>query len=120
MRALTWHDEEDVRVDDVPDPEIEEPTDAIIDVTATAICGSDLHLYDGYMPSMQEGDVLGHEPMGEVIEVGSEVETLQEGDRVVVTRADGSTGEPDPRRAVRRMLIEHERAVLTGGPSPWA
>ena len=84
MKALTWHGEEDVRVDDVPEPEIENPTDAIIDVTATAICGSDLHLYDGYMPSMQEGDVLGHEPMGEVIEVGSDVETIEEGDRVVV------------------------------------
>ncbi|WP_049998762.1 MULTISPECIES: zinc-dependent alcohol dehydrogenase [Halococcaceae] len=84
MRALAWHGEEDVRVDDVPEPEIENPTDAIIDVTATAICGSDLHLYDGYMPSMQEGDVLGHEPMGEVIEVGSDVETIEEGDRVVV------------------------------------
>ena len=84
MRALAWHGEEDVRVDDVPEPEIENPTDAVIDITATAICGSDLHLYDGYMPSMQEGDVLGHEPMGEVIEVGDEVETLEEGDRVVV------------------------------------
>ncbi|WP_176696599.1 alcohol dehydrogenase catalytic domain-containing protein, partial [Haloparvum sedimenti] len=84
MRALTWHGENDVRIDDVPDPEIENPTDAVIDITATAICGSDLHLYDGYMPSMEEGDVLGHEPMGEVIEVGDEVETLEEGDRVVV------------------------------------
>ena len=84
MKALTWHGEEDVRVDDVPNPEIEDPTDAIIDITATAICGSDLHLYDGYMPAMEEGDVLGHEPMGEVIEVGEQVETLQEGDRVVV------------------------------------
>lgn len=55
MRALTWQGEGNVRIDDVPDPEIEEPTDAIIDITATAICGSDLHLYDGYMPSMQEG-----------------------------------------------------------------
>lgn len=84
MRALTWHGEEDVRVDDVPRPEIETPTDAIIEITATAICGSDLHLYGGFMPTMEEGDVLGHEPMGEVIEVGNEVETLQEGDRVVV------------------------------------
>ena len=84
MRALTWHGENDVRIDDVPDPEIENPTDAVIDITATAICVSDLHLYDGYMPSMEEGDVLGHEPMGEVIEVGDEVETLEEGDRVVV------------------------------------
>ncbi|SER79551.1 zinc-dependent alcohol dehydrogenase [Natrinema salaciae] len=84
MRALTWHGEKDVRVDDVPEPEIINPTDAIIEVTATAICGSDLHLYNGYMPGMREGDVLGHEPMGEVIEVGSDVETLEVGDRVVV------------------------------------
>lgn len=84
MRALCWHGEKDVRIDDVPDPEIVNPTDAIIEVTATAICGSDLHLYNDRVPSMREGDVLGHEPMGEVIEVGSEVETLQEGDRVVV------------------------------------
>ncbi|WP_222917720.1 zinc-dependent alcohol dehydrogenase [Natrinema sp. SYSU A 869] len=84
MRALTWHGEQDVRIDDVPEPEIVNPTDAIIEVTATAICGSDLHLYNGYMPGMREGDVLGHEPMGEVIEVGDEVETLEEGDRVVV------------------------------------
>ena len=84
MRALCWYGKEDVRVDDVPDPEIVNPHDAIIEVTATAICGSDLHLYDGYVPTMREGDVLGHESMGEVIEVGSAVESLQEGDRVVV------------------------------------
>ncbi|WP_137287315.1 zinc-dependent alcohol dehydrogenase [Halorussus salinisoli] len=84
MRALCWHGEGDVRVDTVPDPEIVNPHDAIIEITATAICGSDLHLYDGYVPTMQEGDVLGHEPMGEVVEVGSAVENLQEGDRVVV------------------------------------
>ncbi|WP_121741938.1 zinc-dependent alcohol dehydrogenase [Natronorubrum halophilum] len=84
MRALTWHGEKDVRVDEVPKPEIVNPTDAIVEITATAICGSDLHLYNGKMPSMREGDVLGHEPMGEVVEVGSEVETLERGDRVVV------------------------------------
>ena len=84
MRALTWHGEEDVRVEEVPDPEIVNPNDAIIEVTATAICGSDLHLYDGHVPTMREGDVLGHEPMGEVVEVGSSVETLEVGDRVVV------------------------------------
>ncbi|GAB7018501.1 zinc-dependent alcohol dehydrogenase [Halostagnicola bangensis] len=84
MKALVWHDEKDVRVDEVPKPEIANPTDAIIEITATAICGSDLHLYNGYMPGMREGDVLGHEPMGEVIEVGSEVDRLEVGDRVVV------------------------------------
>lgn len=84
MDALTWHGEVDVRLEDVPKPKIEEPTDAIIEVTATAICGSDLHLYNDFMPGMEEGDVLGHEPMGEVVEVGEGVENLREGDRVVV------------------------------------
>ncbi|WP_440769311.1 zinc-dependent alcohol dehydrogenase [Natronorubrum sp. DTA28] len=84
MRALTWHGEQDVRIDEVPRPEIANPTDAIIEITATAICGSDLHLYNGIMPGMREGDVLGHEPMGTVVEVGDEVETLEVGDRVVV------------------------------------
>ncbi|WP_135827821.1 zinc-dependent alcohol dehydrogenase [Halorussus halobius] len=84
MRALTWHGKEDVRVEEVPDPEIVNPRDAIIEVTATAICGSDLHLYDDHVPTMREGDVLGHEPMGEVVEVGDAVENLAEGDRVVV------------------------------------
>ena len=84
MRALCWHGEGDVRVDEVPKPEIVNPTDAIIEVTATAICGSDIHLYNGFVPGMREGDVLGHEPMGNVIEVGDDVETLDVGDRVVV------------------------------------
>jgi len=84
MRALTWHGKRDVRVEDVPRPELVNPTDAIVEVTATAICGSDLHLYHGRVPSMREGDVLGHEAMGEVVEVGETVETLEAGDRVVV------------------------------------
>jgi len=84
MRALTWHGKHDVRVEEVPRPELVNPNDAIIEVTATAICGSDLHLYNDRVPSMREGDVLGHEPMGEVIEVGEGVETLEVGDRVVV------------------------------------
>ncbi|MDL5361393.1 zinc-dependent alcohol dehydrogenase [Halalkalicoccus sp. NIPERK01] len=84
MKALRWHGEGDVRVDEVPKPEIEEPTDAIVEITATAICGSDLHLYNDFMPGMEEGDILGHEPMGEVVETGEAVENLQEGDRVVV------------------------------------
>ena len=66
MRAVRWHGKKDVRVDTVPDPEIVNPRDAIIRVTSTAICGSDLHLYDGMIPSMQAGDILGHEFMGEV------------------------------------------------------
>jgi hypothetical protein len=84
MRALCWHGKGDVRVDTVPDPKIQHPRDAIIKVTACAICGSDLHLYDGYQPTMESGDILGHENMGEVIELGSEVTNLNVGDRVVV------------------------------------
>lgn len=84
MRALVWHGKHDVRVDTVPDPQIQSPTDAIVRVTSTAICGSDLHLYDGMMPTMKAGDILGHEPMGEVVEVGRDVTRLKVGDRVVV------------------------------------
>jgi threonine dehydrogenase-like Zn-dependent dehydrogenase len=84
MKALTFHGKRDVRVDDVPDPAIEQPTDAIIRVTSTAICGSDLHLYEVLGMFIDEGDVLGHEPMGIVEEVGSDVEHVQPGDRVVI------------------------------------
>jgi len=84
MRALCWHGKGDVRIDTVPDPKIENPRDAIIKVTKTAICGSDLHLLDGYMPTMESGDILGHEFMGEVIETGTAVSNLRKGDRVVV------------------------------------
>ena len=84
MKALCWHGKGDIRCDTVPDPRIEHSRDAIIRVTACAICGSDLHLYDGIMPGMKAGDVLGHETMGEVMELGSEVTNLKVGDRVVV------------------------------------
>ena len=84
MRALCWHGKSDVRIDRVPDPKILDARDAIIRITSTAICGSDLHLYDGYMPTMEKGDVLGHESMGVVVEVGSSVTNLAPGDRVVV------------------------------------
>lgn len=84
MKALCWHGTHDVRVETVPDPRIEDPRDAIIKITSTAICGSDLHLYDGFVPTLEKGDVLGHEPMGEVVEVGSAVRNLRIGDRVVV------------------------------------
>jgi threonine dehydrogenase-like Zn-dependent dehydrogenase len=84
MKALCWHGATDVRVDTVPDPKILNPRDAIIRVTSTAICGSDLHLYNGYIPSMRSGDILGHEFMGEVVELGAEVRNLSIGDRVVV------------------------------------
>jgi threonine dehydrogenase-like Zn-dependent dehydrogenase len=84
MRALVWHGTTDIRCDTIPDPEIEDPRDAIVGVTSCAICGSDLHLYDHFMPGMKNGDVMGHEFMGEVMEVGSEVSNLRAGDRVVV------------------------------------
>jgi threonine dehydrogenase-like Zn-dependent dehydrogenase len=84
MKALVYHGTRDVRVENVPDPEILNPRDAIIEITKTAICGSDLHLYHGYMPTMQEGDILGHEFMGRVVEVGSAIKNLKKGDRVVV------------------------------------
>ncbi len=84
MKAVCWNGKKDVRVEDVPEPEILNPGDAIIRVTSTAICGSDLHLYDGYIPSMEKGDILGHEFMGEVVEVGAGVQRLKVGDRVVV------------------------------------
>ena len=84
MKAVCWYGKHDMRVMDVPDPKILNDRDAIIKITTTAICGSDLHLYNGYIPTMEEGDILGHEFMGEVVEVGKEVKNLQKGDRVVV------------------------------------
>jgi threonine dehydrogenase-like Zn-dependent dehydrogenase len=84
MKALCWHGANDVRVDTVPDPKIINPRDAIVKITTTAICGSDLHLYDGYNPTMQPGDILGHEFMGEVVELGSAVKNVKKGARVVV------------------------------------
>lgn len=83
MRALTWHGKHDVRIETVPDPEIVNPRDAVIEVTATAICGSDLHLYDGVIPGLKAGDILGHEFMGRVVETGPR-STLKKGQRVVV------------------------------------
>ena len=85
MKAVCWHAAGDVRVEDVPEPMIDDPRDLVIRVTSTAICGSDLHIYDGYLgPFMQKGDILGHEPMGEVVDVGSEVTKFKVGDRIVV------------------------------------
>ncbi len=84
MKALTWHGKRDVRVEEVPDPVLKEPNDAIIRVTTTAICGSDLHLYEVLGPFMGQGDILGHEPMGVVEEVGPEVTAVKPGDRVVI------------------------------------
>src|SRR3954465_8891797 len=84
MKALCWHGKKDIRCDNVPDPQIEHPRDAIVKVTSCAICGSGLHLFDGFVPGMMHGDILGHEFMGEVVEVGTENKKLKVGDRVVV------------------------------------
>lgn len=84
MKALCWHGKKDIRYDTVPDPEIEEPRDAIIKMTSCAICGSDLHLFGGFIPGMESGDIMGHEFMGEVVEVGKDNKKLKVGDRVVV------------------------------------
>jgi threonine dehydrogenase-like Zn-dependent dehydrogenase len=84
MKALCWHGKHDIRCDTVPDPTIQDAGDVIIKVTSCAICGSDLHIYDGVIPGMESGDVLGHETMGEVVEVGGEVSKLKVGDRVVI------------------------------------
>src|SRR3954451_11926008 len=84
MKALVWHGKQDIRCDNIPDPEIEDPKDAIIKVTSCAICGSDLHLFHNYIPAMMPGDVIGHEMMGEVVETGSAVSRLKKGDRIVI------------------------------------
>ena len=84
MKALCWHGKHDVSVEEVPDPEIQQPRDAIVKITSTAICGSDVHIYDGMIPTMEKGDILGHEFMGEIVTLGSGVTNLAVGDRVVV------------------------------------
>lgn len=84
MRAVTYHGTGKIQVDTIEDPKLEHPRDAILKVSSTAICGSDLHIYDGFMPEMEKGDVLGHEFMGEIVDVGSGVANLQKGDRVIV------------------------------------
>jgi len=127
MKALTWHGKQDVRVEDVPRPSLVNPNDAIIEVTATAICGSDLHLYHDRIPSMQKGDILGHETMGEVVEVGNEVESLEVGDRVVVpfTISCGSCwfceeelyslcDNSNPNAEIARSMLGHSPAGLYG------
>jgi threonine dehydrogenase-like Zn-dependent dehydrogenase len=127
MKALCWHGTNDVRIDTVPDPRIEEPRDAIIKITSTAICGSDLHLYNGLMPTMQPGDVLGHEFMGEVVEVGRENKKLKVGDRVVVPFAMACGGcffckkslfslcdNSNPNAEMARKVMGHSPAGLFG------
>jgi threonine dehydrogenase-like Zn-dependent dehydrogenase len=96
MRALVWHGKEDIRCDTVSDPQIEDSRDAIIKVTSCAICGSDLHLFNNYMPVMLPGDIMGHETMGEVVEVGGGVNgKLKKGDRIVVSHS-GRLGKKFP------------------------
>ena len=84
MKALVWHGKNDVRIDNVPDPKIQDDNDIIIKVTSTAICGSDLHILDGMVPTMESGDILGHEFMGEVVEIGKNVRKFKNGDKIVV------------------------------------
>lgn len=109
MKAVCWHGSEDVRVDRVADPTIVNDRDAVVKVSLTAICGSDLHLYDGYIPTMQEGDILGHEFMGEVVAVGKTVENLAVGDRVVV---------PFPIACGGCYFCEHELFSLCDNSNP--
>ena len=122
MKALAWHGKGDIRCEEVPDPKIEHPRDAIIKVTACAICGSDLHIYGGIIPDMKKGDVLGHENMGEVVEVGSENKALKVGDRVVVPFTI-SCGECFFCRngfysGCERTNPDHEKAAKLWGNSP--
>lgn len=127
MKALRWYGKGDVRVEDAPDPKIEDPRDIVIKVTSTAICGSDLHLYDGLMPTMEKGDVLGHEPMGVVEEVGPAITKFKKGDRVVVpfTISCGRCwfcertmfslcDESNPNAEVARQAMGHSPAGLFG------
>jgi threonine dehydrogenase-like Zn-dependent dehydrogenase len=109
MRANCWMGVNEVEVQEVPDPRILNRRDAIVRITSSAICGSDLHLYDGYVPTMQEGDVLGHEFMGEVVEIGSAVDNLQVGDRVVV---------PFPIACGHCQACEHEMFSLCENSNP--
>jgi len=122
MKALAWHGKGDIRCEEVPDPRIEHPRDAIIKVTACAICGSDLHIYGGIIPQMKSGDVLGHENMGEVVEVGSENKKLKVGDRVVVpfTIACGECFfcKNGFFSGCERTNPDHEKASLLWGNSP--
>ena len=111
MKALTWHGKSDMRCESVPDPKIEHPRDAIIKVTSCAICGSDLHIFDGVIPGMEHGDVLGHETMGEVVEVGSENKKLKVGDR-------SSCRSPSPAASASSASAAFSRAA--NAPTPIA
>ena len=109
MKALCWYGTNDVRIDTVPDPNIREPRDAVVKITATAICGSDLHLYDGFIPTMRAGDILGHEFMGVVEDVGRNVTNLKRGDRVIV---------PFPIACGRCFFCKHEMYSCCDNSNP--
>ena len=109
MKAVCWNGITNVGVEEVPEPKLLNPRDAIVKITATAICGSDLHLYDGYIPSMKKGDILGHEFMGEVVEVGGQVKNLAKGDRVVV---------PFPIACGSCFFCQHDLWALCGNSNP--
>jgi threonine dehydrogenase-like Zn-dependent dehydrogenase len=113
MKALVWHGTTDIRCESVPDPSIEHERDAIIKVTSCAICGSDLHLYDHFMPGMKSGDIMGHETMGEVVEVGSAAKgALKVGDRVVIpfTIICGECDQCQPQKADPASANAHMRS----------
>ena len=109
MRASCWMGKQKVRVEDVPEPVLLNKRDAIVKITSTAICGSDLHLYNGFVPSMQKGDILGHEFMGEVMEVGPDVKNVKVGDRVVV---------PFPIACGRCQMCKREQYSLCENSNP--
>ena len=109
MKAVCWNGLNEVRVENVPDPKILNTRDAIVKITSTAICGSDLHLYDGYIPTMEKGDIVGHEFMGEIVELGSEVTNLKSGDRVVV---------PFPIACGNCFFCKHEEWSLCDNSNP--
>ena len=113
MKALCWHGTSDVRVDNVPDPRIEDPCDAIVKITRSGICGSDLHLLNGYMPTMEKGDILGHEPMGIVVEVGRDQAVAEVRVRGVVVRARLVVDEQQ--RARIRAVKGDQGAGIRGG-----
>ena len=117
MKALCWHGKKDIRCDIVPDPRLEDAGDAIVKVTSCAICGSDLHLFDGFMPGMQQGDIMGHEFMGEVVEVGGAVGRLKVGDRVVVPFTI-ACGECDQCRRGNFSVCERRRRPKRSSATP--
>jgi threonine dehydrogenase-like Zn-dependent dehydrogenase len=116
MKALCWHGTNDIRCDNVPDPKIEDGRDVIIKVTSCAICGSDLHLMDGLMPTMKSGDILGHEFMGEVVETGSAHTKFLKGDRIIVPFNCQSARKRTPGSACKRDPLVCDRSRRQRSP----